>query len=221
MSNDTIQKTCSSMFDAANNGLVSWKDLFEREQVIDPETARALIMYLLEVNDDNPREVGDRMEDLADYFLVSSGIFAKTDRNQQNRIHELDHYAEFSPHVEKYVTSTLNTTNSAFRFLGESKNLKGKLNVDKIYKTEGLKFLLDIPVGCYFTREGVKGDESRSAKAVLIEYQMKTKQLSITFTNDDWEFLLDNPLKFNALFYEKISLAKNVFDTKIADYDSI
>lgn len=202
----------------------SAKDAFMYNCKIDPGHASELIQRNILENSaedfSNTTQQGNALEEVVDYFLNHCGAFEDVERNDKNKLHDIDHWANFSFYLGDHL---LKMGVDKIKFIGESKNyLNSRLKVDIAYKVEGLKLLISAGVGCYFTRSGLKGKHfSESAKGVVFQFNSTFKNYSIVFTDKDWIFLKDAPLKFGALVYQKLLLCSNQNDTEVVDYEKI
>lgn len=218
MSQDKVEDTVKTLSELAISGVVHWKSVFSRESKADGAKVSEYLKNVLGSHDTS-KSLGDALEELSDYLLKTSGLFSDCRRNLANQIHQLDHWGEFTPIIACYFAKYLKIDD--FAFLGESKNHAEKIDVNIVYKVEGIKDKLGISIGAYFTREGIKGEAFKSAVGVLTERLLQTKKISLVFTKEDFDFLVGHPSKFAALFYEKLVLMRTTYNSIISDYTQI
>lgn len=201
-----------------SQGKVSWKEQFTCVNQINHADAEPLINEVLNREGKSKEQLGKDMETLVHYLLGASGLFCNVQNSYANSVHQLDHWAEAAPQITEYLKSK---NISSLNFVGESKNYSEKLNVDKVYKLEGIKFFTNSKLGAFFTTFGLKGDFDRSAQALLTFYYHKMDHITLIFAEDDWRFLLRDATKFPALFYEKIARFQATYESQSLDFDRV
>lgn len=210
-----ILKTLAAL---RGQGKISWKDQFTCANKIEHSVAEPLIGAVLARAGKSKEQLGEDMENLVHYLLENGGFFCNVQNSYENSVHQLDHWAEASPHVMDYLTSK---NIKSLNFVGESKNYSDKLNVDKVYKLEGIKNFTNSKLGAFFTTFGLKGDFDRSAKALLTFYYHKMDHVTLIFSDEDWKFLIKDATKFPALFYEKLARFQATYESGDVDFDKV
>jgi len=215
MSNISTDQTIEQLQQMTSQNKITYKQMFNMHNTIDSMKAAELIRKALNTANKDAQEIGSDMENVVHYFLENTGIIQNVSANHKNKLHEIDHYGEISPHLVEYFKGK---RIDQINFIGESKNYSSSLNVDKVYKLEGIKLLTKSKLGAFFTRFGLKGEVESSAKGVLAEFYHQFGHISLVFTKDDWEFLEKNPNKFAVLFYDKFSNFHPLYDSESSDH---
>lgn len=147
---------------------------------------------------------GDRLENLGNRLLETSGMFQYVSSNSKGHIHELDHTCEFNVPSYDFVGQGGILKNR--RVFGESKNYKDeKIDVNIVYKVGAISHFQDFALSLIFSRKGLTGGPLKAASGVALKFRHNSlsKSFIVVFNDIDYEILQKYPASFNLIFYRK------------------
>lgn len=174
----------------------------------DPTEVKRLIDELRSPKIGTTTDVGKRVERLASYLIKSSGLFFAHENGFDTTFCQIDHWARFHPIAwATFFGAYENLCTRSQIMAGESKNYDSALGVTYVLKFECIKLLKKIPIGVYFTVEGLTGSGDtiglRASKSAVIHAYESFNCFSVVFAREDWDKLYDNPNDFGLMLSEK------------------
>ncbi len=176
----------------------------------DPKEVKRLIdnLRLKKKKDDLTTDIGNRLEELANYLIKTSGLFLSPRNGFSTTFCQIDHWAKFHPAAWATFFGAWERIREQSQIMaGESKNYDAALGVTYVLKFECIKLLKKFPIGIYFTVEGLTGSEDtiglKASKSAVIHTFEAFNSFSVVFANDDWDRLYDQPKEFGIILSEK------------------
>ncbi len=161
---------------------------------------------------------GKKLEKAVEYLLKHSGLFECIDSNNpKHKMFQFDHVGMLGANVQKYLNSSFNLRTSKL-FIGESKDYSSdKIDVSIIFKHFGQKVFKGCTFGAIFCRNGITGNASpssstfKAASSAISHFaSQRPKNLTVIFSDTDWDFISEHPSTFGSLLlYKFIELYKS------------